>query len=358
MLEIRHLCKSFGNFRAVDDLNLHISHGEVFGFVGHNGAGKTTTMKIAVGLLSATSGEVLIDGEDALTGRGDVKRKIGYMPDFFGVYDNLKALEYMEFYASLYGIVGKQARDTSLGLLDLVNLSDKADACVDHLSRGMKQRLCLARSLVHNPGLLMLDEPASGLDPRARFEMKEILRNLGGMGKTVVVSSHILPELADMCDTIGIMQHGRLLMYGTVDDIQMKAMHARPLHVRVLDRQEEAVNLLREDPDVKRVSVLEDYVVADYVGDDEKSVQLLKRLIAMGIPVESFYKEKGNLESLFLEITDEAVAQEQISLQNPSGGDAGEMSGWHTGKDAEQSCVEKQNYMDTVDDIQAGGEQR
>ncbi len=306
MLEIRHLCKNFGNFRAVDDLNLHIQHGEVFGFVGHNGAGKTTTMKIAVGLLSPTSGEIFIDGKDAFKDNAKVKREIGYMPDFFGVYDNLRALEYMEFYASLYGIVGKQARETSLALLDLVNLSDKADAYVDHLSRGMKQRLCLARSLVHNPGLLLLDEPASGLDPRARFEMKEILKNLGSMGKTVVVSSHILPELADMCDTIGIMQHGKLLMYGTVDDIQMRALHARPLHVRVLDRQEETVKLLKEDPHTKRVSVREDYTVADYTGDDADSADLLKRLVAMDIQVESFYKEKGNLESLFLEITEES----------------------------------------------------
>lgn len=317
MLTIEHLYKNFGSFCAVNDLSMHISPGEIFGFVGHNGAGKTTTMKITVGLLSATSGNIYIDGTDAFKEYNKIKRKIGYMPDFFGVYDNLKALEYMEFYASLYGIVGKQATDTCLGLMDLVNLSDKTDCYVDSLSRGMKQRLCLARSLVHNPGLLILDEPASGLDPRARFEMKEILKNLGSMGKTVIISSHILPELADMCDTIGIMQHGKLIMHGTVDDIQMRAMHARPLHVRVLERQEEAVRILKEDPHSRRVSVREDYLVSDYTGDEADSAALLKRLMLADIPVESFYKEKGNLESLFLELTSEEHSEaEPVSQES------------------------------------------
>lgn len=303
MLDIQHLYKLYGKFRAVDDLSLHINKGEIFGFVGHNGAGKTTTMRITAGLLTATSGSIAIDGVDAFTNRNDVKRKIGYMPDFFGVYDNLKTMEYMEFYASMYGITGSKAKETIQGLLELVNLSDKADAYVDNLSRGMKQRLCLARSLVHNPELLILDEPASGLDPRARFEMKEILKNLGSMGKTVIISSHILPELADMCSTIGIMQHGKLIMHGTVDEIQMRAKHTRPLHVHVLGEQENAIRLIKEDPNTKRLSVLEGDLVADYAGDDTDSARLLQRLIANEIMVESFYKEKGNLESLFLELT-------------------------------------------------------
>lgn len=310
MLEIQGLNKKFGSFCAVDDLNLQIEKGEIFGFVGHNGAGKTTTMKITAGLLAATSGSIFIDGTDAFKNRKKIKRKIGYMPDFFGVYDNLKAIEYMEFYASMYGITGKKARTTCLELMELVNLSDKVNTYVDSLSRGMKQRLCLARSLVHNPELLILDEPASGLDPRARFEMKEILKNLGSMGKTIIISSHILPELADMCDTIGIMQKGKLIMHGTVEDIQLKAMHARPLHVRVLDNQEEAIRILKEDPHTQRVSVREDYLVADYTGDDMDTVHLLQRLMVQGVLVESFYKEKGNLESLFLELTSEQGAED------------------------------------------------
>lgn len=307
MLDIQHLYKLYGKFRAVDDLNLHIGKGEIFGFVGHNGAGKTTTMRIAAGLLTATSGSLMIDGVDAFSNRNAIKRKIGYMPDFFGVYDNLKTMEYMEFYASMYGINGKQAKDTIRGLLELVNLSDKEEAYVDSLSRGMKQRLCLARSLVHNPELLILDEPASGLDPRARFEMKEILKNLGSMGKTVIISSHILPELADMCSTIGIMQQGKMIMYGTVDEIQMRARHTRPLHVHVIGDQEDAIRMIKEDPNTKRLSVLEGDLVADYAGDDMDSVRLLKRLMENDIQVESFYKEKGNLESLFLELTNNSA---------------------------------------------------
>lgn len=316
MLEINQLTKCYGKFKAVDKLDLHIDKGELFGFVGHNGAGKTTTMKIVSGLLSATSGDVYIDGIDAFANRNELKRKIGYMPDFFGTYDNLKAIEYMEFYASMYGIVGKDARQISLSLMDLVNLSDKTDVYVDSLSRGMKQRLCLARSLVHNPELLILDEPASGLDPRARFEMKEIMKNLGTMGKTVIISSHILPELADMCTTIGIMQRGKLIMHGTVDEIQMRAMHARPLNIRVLDNRESAVRILKEDPNTKGVSEREDILVADYVGNEVDTARLLRRLMENDILVESFYKEKGNLESLFLELTSEnskEVPNEEIT---------------------------------------------
>ena len=305
MLEIQGLNKKFGNFYAVNDLNLHIERGEIFGFVGHNGAGKTTTMKIIAGLLAATSGNIFIDETDAFKERNKIKRKIGYMPDFFGVYDNLKAIEYMEFYASMYGITGKRARGVCLDLMELVNLSDKENTYVDSLSRGMKQRLCLARSLVHDPELLILDEPASGLDPRARFEMKEILKNLGSMGKTIIISSHILPELADMCDTIGIMQKGKLIMHGTVEEIQLRAMHSRPLHVRAIENQEAAIRILKEDPHTQNVSVREEDLVADYTGNDSDTAHLLQRLLVQDVLVESYYREKGNLESLFLELTSE-----------------------------------------------------
>ena len=305
MLEIQHLYKKYGSFTAVDDLNLTIEDGELFGFVGHNGAGKTTTMRIVAGLLEASAGSILIDGESAFADRRKMKQHIGYVPDFFGVYDNLKTMEYMEFYASMYGINGKAARQTCRDLLELVNLADKEDAYVDKLSRGMKQRLCLARSLVHNPQILLLDEPASGLDPRARFEMKEILKNLRSMGKTIVISSHILPELADMCDTIGIIQHGKLIMHGTVEEIQMKAMHSRPLKIHILGEQEAAIDLIREDPFTSHLSVQEDLLVADYTGDDLEAARLLQKLTGSGLLVESFYREKGNLESIFLELTNE-----------------------------------------------------
>ena len=295
MLTIENLNKKYGKFQAVKDLSLNIKAGEIFGFVGHNGVGKTTTMKITAGLLDATSGAITIDGLDAFSNRKTIKEKIGYMPDFFGVYDNLKAIEYMEFYASMYGLVGKEVRNSCLELMELVNLRDKADTYVDDLSRGMKQRLCLARSLVHNPKLLILDEPASGLDPRARFEMKEILKNLGNMGKTVIISSHILPELSDMCDTIGIMQKGSLIMHGTVDEIQNNAINASPLNIQVIGEAEPAIRLIKEDPYTKQVSVREEGIVVDYTGDDVAQARLLQRLIENKIMIGSFYKEKADI---------------------------------------------------------------
>ena len=191
MVDIEELTKRYGKFVALDHMNLHIDKGEIFGFVGPNGAGKTTTMRIMCGLLKATSGKVTIDGVDALGRPADVKRKIGYVPDFFGVYDNLKVMEYMDFYGSMYGMSKREVEKVADKYLELVALQDKKDEFVDSLSRGMKQRLCVARALIHDPELLVLDEPSSGLDPRSRHDMKNILRDLKEMGKTIVISSHI-----------------------------------------------------------------------------------------------------------------------------------------------------------------------
>lgn len=310
MLKITGLQKSFGTFQALNHLNLEIAKGELFGFVGPNGAGKTTTMKIISGLMRPDSGEVTIDGVNALKDNRKLKEKIGYMPDFFGVYDNLKAYEYMEFYASVYGILGRDARELCNNLLELVNLSDKADSYVDGLSRGMKQRLCLARSLVHNPELLILDEPASGLDPRARFEMKEILRNLCSMGKTILISSHILPELAEMCSSIGIIEHGSMVACGTVEDIQNTLQTTKPVMIHVMDTaaQETAVRLLKENPAIRNLSVQEltiSVVLNEEQDSTESQAALLSSLVSAGVPVCSFYREEGNLESLFMQITED-----------------------------------------------------
>lgn len=303
MLEIKNLYKNYGNFQAVSDLNLSIKKGELFGFVGHNGAGKTTTMKIIAGLLTATSGSITVNGVDAIHNNKEIKRMIGYMPDFFGVYDNLKAMEYMEFYASMYGITGQMAKETCRNLMELVNLSDKENTYVDSLSRGMKQRLCLARCLVHNPELLLLDEPASGLDPQARFEMKEVLKNLSSMGKTIIISSHILPELADMCDTIGIMKRGRMLLHGSVDEILSHAERGTTLDIKVLTNQETAVRILKEDPYVHKVSVREGELSVEYSGSENELAQLMRTLVLNNVLISGFHKEKGNLETLFLEVT-------------------------------------------------------
>ena len=313
MLKIKDLNKSYGKFKALDNLNLEIEKGELFGFVGPNGAGKTTTMRIVSGLLSADSGEVQVDGIDALKNPQKIKEKIGYMPDFFGVYDNLKALEYMEFYASIYGITGREATKLCYELMELVNLSDKADSYVDGLSRGMKQRLCLARSLVHTPELLILDEPASGLDPRARFEMKEILRNLSSMGKTIIISSHILPELAEMCSSIGIIEHGSMVVKGQVGEIMRKMTTSNPLVMEVVEGQEQAVRILKENPLVENISIRENSISMGFKGERKEEAELLASLIRGNVLISSFVREEGNLEALFMQLTEKSGDGENIS---------------------------------------------
>lgn len=303
MVEIRNLTKTYGRYRALNNLNLHINKGDVFGFVGPNGAGKTTTMRIVCGLLQADWGEVYVDGVDALNNADMIKRKVGYVPDFFGVYDNFKVMEYMEFYGSMYDMDAKTVHATSLGLLDLVNLTDKQDAYVDGLSRGMKQRLCVARALIHNPQLLVLDEPASGLDPRARFELKEVMKNLGAMGKTVIISSHILPELGEMCNVIGVMEKGNLIANGRVDEITKTSRQANPLVIQILDNKDLAIQILKQTPLVQKISIRDDSVILAFAGDEQEMSQLLGSLIMAGVKVAGFHREEGNLETLFMEIT-------------------------------------------------------
>lgn len=306
MLEIKNLYKSYGKFTAVNGLNLDVQEGEIFGFVGPNGAGKTTTMKIICGLLDATSGEVLVDGVDAIRDSRKLKENIGYMPDFFGVYDNLKVNEYLEFYASIYNINGKEREKVCKDLLELVDLSNKREAYVDSLSRGMKQRLCLARSLVHNPKLLVLDEPASGMDPRARFEMKEILRTLKDMKKTIIISSHILPELAELCTTVGIIEKGQMLIKGTVDEIMQQVYKNKAIKIKVTDKLEEAVMVLKEFPQVDGISTGENTIEANFNGNDEDMSIILAALVTKKIPVVTFAQLDGNLEDVFMKVTENA----------------------------------------------------
>jgi len=303
MVKIENLYKHYGKFVALNHLNLSIEKGELFGFVGPNGAGKTTTMRIISGLLKADGGSVYVADVDALKDNQSLKRKIGYMPDFFGVYDNLKAIEYMEFYASIYGITGDKAKSMCLELMDLVNLSDKADFYVDGLSRGMKQRLCLARSLVHNPELLILDEPASGLDPRARFEMKGILKNLHDMGKTIIISSHILSELAEMCTTIGIIDKGRMVSKGTVEEIMQKLNTSNPLKIHVINNIETAVRIIKETPQVENLSIDGLDITISFDGGEEEEAELLKMLVSNDVQVSSYMRETGNLEEVFMMVT-------------------------------------------------------
>ncbi len=303
MLKIENLVKKYGNFTAVDNLNLELGKGDIYGFVGPNGAGKTTTMRVVATLMDATSGTVLVDGINVAHHPVKVRGKIGYMPDFFGVYDNLKVDEYMDFYGSCYGISKTERNKRSDELLELVNLQDKKENYVDTLSRGMKQRLCLARSLIHNPELLILDEPASGMDPRARIEMKGILKALKDMNKTILISSHILHELAELCSSIGIIERGKLVYSGEVKDIMLRLTGKTILEITVLSDVDKAVSLLREQPLVDDITGEDNTLEVSYSGSDEDMVKLLKMLINQDIPVISFSKEEGSLEEVFMEVT-------------------------------------------------------
>ncbi|ASS75470.1 ABC transporter [Tumebacillus algifaecis] len=303
MIRTVGLTKTYGKYKAVDDLNLHIAKGSCFGFVGPNGAGKSTTMSVLATLLEPTSGHAYVGGFDVMEEPSNVRQLIGYMPDFFGVYDNLTAVEYLEFYAGAYKVPKENRMALIKDLLELVNLSGKADAYVDTLSRGMKQRLGLARCLIHDPEVLILDEPASGLDPRARIEMKEILKELRDMGKTILISSHILPELAEMCDTIGIIEQGKLIAQAPVDQIAAQVAGHRVLRVRLLDRMEEAAQLLEQSELVTRADIEGNALLVTYTGDDAGQVILLSALIKNGLPVLSFAEEAGNLEEVFLTVT-------------------------------------------------------
>lgn len=303
MLTIKNLVKKYGKFTAVDNLNLHINKGSIYGFVGPNGAGKTTTMKIIAGLLSATSGSVMINGEEVVKNPRLLREKIGYMPDFFGVYDNLKVTEYMDFYAGTYYIPYKERKDIIDNLLEIVDLTDKKDSYVDSLSRGMKQRLCLARSLIHDPELLILDEPASGLDPRARVEMKEVLKQLREMGKTIIISSHILPELAEMCTEIGIIDRGKLSAEGTVNHIMQQLTKKRIINVKPFENNEKLIKLLSEKPFISEIIENTDDVEFSFDGDDKELSLLLKNIITEDIPIISFKEKEGNLEEIFMQIT-------------------------------------------------------
>lgn len=302
MLRIENLTKKYGNFLAVDHLNLHIPEGELFGFVGPNGAGKTTTIRITCGLLKANGGSVSIGGEGKQSPT-TIKKMIGYVPDFFGVYDNLKVKEYMEFYGSMYSMNYKDIKKISNDLLSLVNLEDKTEFYVDTLSRGMKQRLCVARALIHNPKLLILDEPSSGLDPRARVEMKELLKNLHSMGKTIIISSHILSELSEMCSYIGIMDHGKLLTAGPIDEIMHQVNGGNIIQIEIASDISKAELLLKEHVNLHVESVRENQIRILFDGDARQQTELISYLIQNEVLLTGFHKEEGNLESLFMQIT-------------------------------------------------------
>jgi len=319
MLEIKELRKAYGKFHALNGLTMTVGEGDLYGFVGPNGAGKTTAIKIMTGLLEADSGQVLIDGRDVTDFEGGLKPQIGYVPDFFGVYDNLTVGEYMEFFASCYHMDGLLARKRCLALLEQVGLDERTDFYVDGLSRGMKQRLCLARALIHDPRILILDEPTSGLDPRTRFEFREILKELQEAGKTILISSHVLSELSQLCTDIGILDQGRLLAEGNMEDILARVNTSKPLVITVCRNLDQALALLRSNPMVQTITVKDQEISIHFSGDQEEEAGLLAQLIGAGVMVSSFVREPGSLESVFMQLTDQEEERSVLSYEAESG---------------------------------------
>ncbi len=310
MIKVQNVSKRYRKVNALSELSLEIPQGSVYGLIGPNGAGKTTLLRILAALISPTTGQVWFNGEEVSQSPAAIHRRVGYMPDFFGVYPDLTSIEYLEFYAGIHGIPRQKRARIITDLLELVDLSSKRDALVETLSRGMKQRLCLARALVHDPDILLLDEPASGLDPRARVELRELLRTLQGMGKTVIISSHILLELAEMCTDIAIMQGGRLVISGDVEQITRRLDGVRQLEIRVLDRSADAMQMLQEMSGVSNVTSgtndESNLIQTDFTGDDAALHHMLVELITHDIPVVSFAPRSsgGRLEEVFMSITE------------------------------------------------------
>lgn len=314
IVETHNLTQRYGDTLALDHLNLHIPEGAIFGFIGPNGAGKTTTMRILTTLLQPSGGEARVAGFSVLKEPKAVRRMVGFMPDFFGVYENMRAWEYLDFFGRAYGVPPQRRIGLIDELLTLVDLHDKRDSYVMGLSRGMSQRLSLARTMIHDPQLLILDEPASGLDPRARIELRELLKELRALGKTIMISSHILTELAEMCTHIAIIEHGRLLASGDVQTILRSLQPHRTLEVRLLGAAEPAEALVRSLPDVINVQVVapepgahqtlaQTTLMIDYTGDETGMAQLLTSLVGSGLAITHFAEQSGNLEDLFMQVT-------------------------------------------------------
>jgi ABC-2 type transport system ATP-binding protein len=303
----RGLVKRYDRTVAVAGLDLEVAAGEIFGLVGPNGAGKTTILRMLATLLLPTAGDAEIAGESIRHNPNAARRVLGFMPDVFGVYDDMKVWEYLDFFARCYGLSAPRRRQMIGDLLDLVDLSDKRDTYVQGLSRGMQQRLCLAHALVHDPQVLLLDEPASGLDPRARVELRELLRELRSLGKTILISSHILPELEELCTSVAIVDRGQVLAQGRVTEIEQRLRSGAVLRIRVLG-DGEAIDAARThfaaDPDVAAAAILADGTIElGFRGDDAASARLLRDAVAAGLPVVTFARAASDLEELFLQVT-------------------------------------------------------
>lgn len=310
MIEFQHVSKKYGTTNALADVSLRIESGTIYGFVGANGAGKSTAFSILATLIPASSGDILVNGKSVTNEAHTVRAMIGYMPDFFGVYDQLKVEEYLDFYGSAYQLSEAVRAQKITELLSLVRLTEKRFEYVDDLSRGMKQRLCLARTLMHNPDVLILDEPASGLDPRARVEMRDILKDLKRLGKTICISSHILPELAEICDEIVVLHAGRLIASGNIAEIEAQLQGEKWVTVSVVEDEGSAFAFFANFPQVAIATQQGGAISFVFTGDEIAQAALLKQAIEAGIRVSALEVQKKNLEDVFMVIT-EGVTQHE-----------------------------------------------
>ena len=303
MIELIDFGKDYGEFTAVERLNLKIDAGEMFGFIGPNGAGKSTSIRFLTTLLKASRGEGIVNGHSVTKDPMAVRRSVGYMPDTFGVYDGMKVWEFLDFFAVAYAIGKSKRKQIIDDVLELLDLAHKRNDYVNGLSRGMKQRLCLAKTLVHDPPVLILDEPASGLDPRARLEMKALLKELRRMGKTILISSHILTELADCCTSIGIIERGQLLMHGPIEDVYRRIRGNRVIEVKFVENQDVGLSVIRSSPFCRDVQVYDNRATIELETDDNGVAGLLQDLLSNQVKVRSYAEKDPTLEDVFMMVT-------------------------------------------------------
>lgn len=303
MISFENITKSYGHVTALEGLTMHVEDGALYGLIGPNGAGKTTALRILLGLVYPDSGRVMIDDMEAGSRVRRLKRRIGYVPDRIGAYPNLRVSEYMDFFADCYDLSGAKTKRQIQMLLDLVGLRDRQSQYMDALSRGMQQKLSLARALIHDPKILIMDDPAADLDPATRFEIRQIIASLADSGKTILISSRMLMDISELCTDIGIIDHGKLVMEGKIHDVLDRLDASNPIIINIAGNMSTAMQTLRHDRMVKSISIRDRNLLITYSGNQRDESALLRRLIEAGVPVRGFHREKGDLESLFLQLT-------------------------------------------------------
>lgn len=307
LIQLQRLHRYFGSTRAVQDMSFEVYPGEVFGYIGPNGAGKTTSMRILATLDEPTAGDAYVDGFSVVDDPDRVRRRLGFMPDYFGTYQNVDVQEYLDFFARAYDLHGQDRVRAVQRVMEFTLLDKLARKPIDGLSKGMKQRLCLGRTMIHDPSVLILDEPAAGLDPRARIELREMIAQLADMGKAVLISSHILTELAEICDRVAIIEQGQLKAVGTVDEISSQVQTTSSVRIRILGDKEQLLSWLKERKDIADVRIESECIHLTHDGDDENQVKLLSELVIAGFSVLEFSTKVKSLEDVFLHVTEGRV---------------------------------------------------